>query len=50
MDYEERLINELKQIKHRKDINSGQHKNFISWIGLNMTLELFLVRNFILKE
>jgi hypothetical protein len=25
MDYEERLINELKQIKHRKDINSGQH-------------------------
>jgi len=25
MDYEEKLINELKQIKYRKDINSGQH-------------------------
>jgi len=26
MDYEEKLINGLKQIKRREDINSGQHK------------------------
>ena len=25
MDYEEKLINGLKQIKRREDINSGQH-------------------------
>jgi hypothetical protein len=26
MDYEEKLLNELTHIKHREDINSGQHK------------------------
>ena len=26
MDYEEKLINGLKQIKRREDINSGQHR------------------------
>jgi hypothetical protein len=28
MDYEEKLLNELTHIKHREELNSGQHKNF----------------------
>jgi hypothetical protein len=26
MDYEEKLLNELTHIKHREELNSGQHK------------------------
>jgi hypothetical protein len=29
MDYEEKLLNELTHIKHREDINSGQHRKQI---------------------
>jgi len=29
MDYEEKLLNELTHIKHREELNSGQHKEFI---------------------
>jgi len=25
MDYEEKLLNELTHIKHREELNSGQH-------------------------
>ena len=27
MDYEEKLIKEYNQLKHREELNSGQHKN-----------------------
>jgi hemolysin-activating ACP:hemolysin acyltransferase len=28
MDYEEKLLNELTHIKHREELNSGQHTYF----------------------
>jgi hypothetical protein len=31
MDYEEKLLNELTHIKHREDINSGQHNFSTKW-------------------
>jgi hypothetical protein len=32
MDYEEKLLNELTHIKHREELNSGQHTylNFVN--------------------
>jgi hypothetical protein len=29
MDYEEKLLNELTHIKHREELNSGQHRKLI---------------------
>lgn len=36
MDNEEKLLNELKHIKSREDINSGQHIKCYKSINLNI--------------
>jgi len=42
MDYEEKLINGLKQIKRREDINSGQHIYFILKKAFYITKSYYL--------
>ena len=36
MDFEENLIKEYNQLKHREDINSGQHKKNILVQGFSI--------------
>jgi hypothetical protein len=40
MDYEEKLLNELTHIKHREELNSGQHteKKYLICFKLNLNL------------
>jgi hypothetical protein len=57
MDYEEKLLNELTHIKHREELNSGQHKFifkqltmfFYNCLQLNNCFSNFIINQNIIK-